>query len=238
MKRTERHRQTGGVPIQPEDPRSQTTWRASWLRDPLFDGVEYCEQIHLRRNPESNGEIQNVHTLLRRELSLDFLREKRLSCGVYFSVFVLKLLYDAGESELAYDLITSKDLHSWNSMLEAGATTCMEAWAPDLKWNTSLCHPWSSTPIHMIAHELMGLRPHTPGWKEIRFGPSPPSGLESASITFTIPHGKVAAEFRQTEEAITYRLNVPENCTLVSQLDSPVEARGRGQYVIRVEKTR
>ena len=36
-------------------------------------------------------------------------------------------------TQLAYDLMT-RDLHSWNSMLEAGATTCMEAWAPDLKW--------------------------------------------------------------------------------------------------------
>ncbi|MHC4883819.1 MAG: family 78 glycoside hydrolase catalytic domain, partial [Planctomycetota bacterium] len=101
--------------------------------------------------------------------AVELIRQKRLSCGVYFSFFVLKALYDADEPELAYDLMTSRDLHSWNSMLEAGATTCMEAWAPDLKWNTSWCHPWSSSPIHMIAHEMMGLRPASPGWKTIRF---------------------------------------------------------------------
>ena len=59
----------GGTAIQPDDPRSQTTWKASWLKDPIFDGVERRKLIHPNRNTENNGEIQNVHTLLRRELT-------------------------------------------------------------------------------------------------------------------------------------------------------------------------
>lgn len=173
-----------------------------------------------------------------RQAAVDLIREKRLSCGVYFSCFVLKSLYDAGEYELAFDLMTSRDLHSWNSMLKAGATTCMEAWAPDLKWNTSWCHPWSSAPIHMVAHELMGLRPQTPGWKEIRFAPRPPKDLESAAICLTIPQGRVKASFEQTDSTITYDLNVPEHCTIFCCFDTPGQSKTMhgGRHTIVVEK--
>lgn len=172
-----------------------------------------------------------------RQAAIEFICEKRLNCGVYFSFFVLKALYDSGEPDLAYDLITSRDLHSWNSMLEAGATTCMEAWAPDLKWNTSWCHPWSSAPIHMIAHEVMGLRPGTPGWKDVRFDPRPPEGLDSAAIAITIPQGKVVAEFQQTNSAITYHLSVPAGTTIVGPLEELLETVDDSEYRICIEKS-
>jgi len=140
-------------------------------------------------------------------------KRKRLSCGVYFSWFVLKALYDNGEGTLAYELMTSQDRHSWHSMLQAGATTCLEAWAPDLKWNTSWCHPWSSAPIGMIAHELIGLRPGAPGWKSIRFAPQMPEDLQAAALTLTTPRGVVEAAFRRATDTITYQLVVPTGCT-------------------------
>jgi hypothetical protein len=139
----------------------------------------------------------------------NLLRRKRLNCGVYFAYFVLKGLYASGHSQLAYDLITGRDEHSWHTMLKAGATTCMEAWGPDQKWNTSWCHPWSSAPISMIATELMGLTPALPGWRRIRFGPQPPAGLEWAELAVSTPFGQVSARFDQRGDAIVYRLDVP-----------------------------
>jgi hypothetical protein len=184
------------------------------LRDPqtgLF--VDRTGSVHSALHANVTPLMAGMLAPGNRQNVLEFIRGKRLNCGVYFSFFVLKALYDAGEHELAYELMTSRDRHSWNSMLEAGATTCMEAWAPDLKWNTSWCHPWSSAPIHMIAHELMGLRPQSPGWKAIRFAPRPPAGLASAAITITTPQGQVQAAFDQTLNTITYRLTIPPGCT-------------------------
>ena len=59
-----------GKAIEPGDPRSKVAWKALWLRDPVFDGVEYRELIHPNRKTENNGEIQNIHTLFRREFEL------------------------------------------------------------------------------------------------------------------------------------------------------------------------
>ncbi len=151
---------------------------------------------------------------------VEFLTKKRIQCGVYFASFLLEGLYNAGQAQTAYDLITSHDKHSWYTMLEAGATTCMEAWGPDQKWNTSWCHPWSSCPIFIVAGELMGLKPKKPGWDEIAFAPKPPANLEWANISVTTPKGEVKTSFTQDDETIVYRLNIPEqSCAEVMLLN-------------------
>jgi alpha-L-rhamnosidase len=195
------------------------------LRDPVTG-------LFVDRNDSSHSSLHaNVTPLMAGVLDgdekaciVDFISQKRLSCGVYFSFFVLQSLYAAGEYELAYDLMTSHDLHAWHSMLEAGATTCMEAWTPDLKWNTSWCHPWSSAPINMIAHELMGLTPLTPGWKTIRFAPRLPRRLREATIRLTIPNGVIAAHFQRDREFVIYSFTVPEGCSLFCDFGPGVQS--------------
>ncbi len=143
---------------------------------------------------------------------LDLIRKKRLSCGVYIAPFVIEACFRAGEPDnraparLGYDLITSKEEHSWHEMLEHGATTCMEAWGPDQKWNTSWCHPWSSSPIFLIVEQVMGLTPAKPGWREVRFAPRVPNSLERLEITIPTPRGSITARYEKTEG---FALSVP-----------------------------
>lgn len=122
------------------------------------------------------------------EAMVSLIREKRLSCGVYIASYVIEALFRAGEGELAWDLITSEDLHSWNEMLKHGATACLEAWGPDQKANCSWCHPWSSCPIYLIAEYVFGLSPATPGWERIRVAPVRVEGLPA--LTLNVPHPK------------------------------------------------
>jgi alpha-L-rhamnosidase len=202
--------------------------RAEKLRAAVLSKLRDPETgIFVDRNGSSHRSLHaNVTPLMSGMLSpeeagpvIELIRKKRLSCGVYFSFFVLKALYDMGESDLAYDLIASRDLHSWNSMLEAGATTCMEAWAPDLKWNTSWCHPWSSAPVYMVAHELMGIRPGKPGWVDILFSPHVPAGMDSASLAMTIPQGLLKIGFSRDGNGTTYSLTIPSGCKAVCRFE-------------------
>ncbi len=79
---------------------------------------------------------------------------KGLCCGTQFSYFVLKALAKMGAYEDELALITNKSRHSWVNMLREGATTCFEAWGKEQKWNTSLCHPWSCSPIIAIIEDI------------------------------------------------------------------------------------
>ena len=97
--------------------------------------------------------------------------EKRLNCGVYIAYFLLKALCKNGRKDLAMDLILSDHRFSWGTMLKQGATTCFEVWGKEYKWNTSLCHPWASSPISILVEDVMGISPSEPGWADFNASP-------------------------------------------------------------------
>ncbi|MDF2922178.1 MAG: alpha-L-rhamnosidase [Paenibacillaceae bacterium] len=139
------------------------------------------------------------------------IREKRLSCGVYMAYFVLKALAAAREYGLLYELIAADDLHSWGNMVKEGATTCFEAWSKDLKWNTSLCHPWASAPVPLLIEEIIGLNPAEPGWGKLRFTPHIPDSLARIKLSFRIPAGEVRFEYDNGSVS----LSVPEGVAVI-----------------------
>ena len=153
---------------------------------------------------------------------IEMIRRKRLDCGLYAAPYVIEGCYKAGEGDLAYDLITSTDTHSWNAMLEAGATTPLEAWAPDLKWNTSWCHPACGTPIYLVTRCLMGLEPAEPGWKAVRLSPQIPHTLDRVELTFPIPSGKITAKYTRSEG---YHLTVPAQTRVVVEAPKAISVK-------------
>ena len=142
---------------------------------------------------------------------LDFIRIKKLNCGVYITYFLLKGLAGAGAYDLVYELITSQDSQSWGNMVKEGATTCFEAWGKDQKWNTSLCHPWASSPITVLIEDIAGIKPAKPGWEEVSFNSHIPKSLESLHLEFMTIKGKITLEYCHGKMNIT----APENFKIV-----------------------
>ena len=155
--------------------------------------------LHANAVPLAFGLTEGVD----KDRLIDHIREKRLACGVYIASYVIEGLFKAGAADLAFDLITSTDEHSWNEMLRHGATTCMEAWGPEQKWNTSWLHPWSSSPIYLIAEYVMGLSPAEPGWKKIHIAPAAIAGLPNMTLRVPLPQGEITAVYT-AKEGFTY----------------------------------
>ena len=141
-----------------------------------------------------------------RSAVVEHIRNKRLNCGLYGAHYFIEGLYNIGEHELAYDLLTSRDKHSWAEMLRHGATAPLEAWAPDQKWNTSFCHPCGATPIYLLVRYVMGLRPAVPGWSSVQVSPQLPDALDHMRVRFPTVAGSITAEYTRSEG---YRLAVP-----------------------------
>lgn len=120
-----------------------------------------------------------------------FIRKKRFACSPYIAYFILIALCEHGFNELAYDLVTCEDEHSWANMLREGASTCFEAWGKDQKWNTSLCHPWSSAPIVFITEYLAGIRPADAVAGLYHAAPSMPASLKRFRLSVPVPGGKI-----------------------------------------------
>lgn len=136
-------------------------------------------------------------------------RSKGLKCGVWVAYFVLRALYRGGHGELAYALMVNDSEYGWKQMLRSGATTCLEAWHPDQKWNTSFCHPWASAPIPIVIEELLGLHPEAQGWTQIRLQPQLPRALAHASAKLQTPQGWIEAGYKRTGPTLSYRLQLP-----------------------------
>jgi alpha-L-rhamnosidase len=137
---------------------------------------------------------------------VSLIREKRLSCGVYVSYFLLKALAAHGETELIYELIKCEDDRSWANMVKEGATSCFEAWGKDQKWNTSLCHGWASAPIPLLIEDIIGLKPAKPGWSEIDFTPRIPKGMADFQLEFQTASGTIRLRYEDDQ----LQLQVPE----------------------------
>ncbi len=84
----------------------------------------------------------------------NLLTEKGMVCSVYMSFFYLKALCKLGLKDVAYNLIVSDGKYSWLNMINEGATTTFEAWGKEQKWNTSLLHPWATSPIIVLAEDM------------------------------------------------------------------------------------
>ena len=106
---------------------------------------------------------------------------------MWFSCFVLRPLASIGAYEEAFALITSKGEHSWYNMISEGATTCYEAWGKEQKWNTSLCHPWASSPIIVMIENFLGIKPSSFATGKLDMSPNMPKGL---SVDITLPTSK------------------------------------------------
>ena len=111
--------------------------------------------LHSNALPAFYGFIPEAH---RRTVS-EYLLGRGIVCGVYLTYFLLRGLCRLGRHEEVYRLITSQGENSWYNMVREGATTCYEAWGKDKKWNTSLCHPWASSPIIVLIEDLLSVSP-------------------------------------------------------------------------------
>lgn len=152
----------------------------------------------------------------------DLLMQKGLNCGVYFAFFVIEGLYKAGYYEDAYRLLMNESEHSWVNMLREGATTCMEVWGADQKWNCSWCHPWSSSPIYFVTSRVMGIDLDGLGEGKLRICPHIDQGLEYATLSLPLPCGRVTAKFVRCDGKIEYFIDAPSSLEVVFEEDDDI----------------
>lgn len=152
-----------------------------------------------------------------------FLRQKGMACGVWFAYFYLRALMEAGLTELAFDLISRDDEHSWPNMLREGATACMEVWGADQKANTSFCHAWASGPVPLLVEQFLGIRHAEPGWRAIRIEPRMPRMLSSVTLQLPLPQGRLGVTYSRGNRQEMYSIHAPPGVKIIGP-DGPASA--------------
>ncbi|WP_043424384.1 alpha-L-rhamnosidase [Arthrobacter sp. 135MFCol5.1] len=129
-----------------------------------------------------------------------------LGTGFLATPYLLPVLADNGELDLAYQLLMQDTEPSWLAMVDRGATTVWELWNGIDAAGTahqSLNHYSKGAVVTFLHRYTAGLRqaPGSAGWERIIIEPRPGAGLASASTSHLGPRGLIQVEWAVAEGA-------------------------------------
>ncbi len=144
---------------------------------------------------------------------IDFIKSKRMACGVYSSNYLLEAMFDYDQTDYAVSLLTDESDRSWLNMIRVGATMTTEAWDNKYKLNNGWSHAWSASPAHIIPRKIMGIEPAEPSFGKINIRPSPGNLTEAKAKVPTI-RGDIDVDFKQQPgKSFELNITIPANTT-------------------------
>ncbi len=141
---------------------------------------------------------------------VEFIKSRKMACSVYGAQYLLEGLYNAGEADYAFELMTSTGDRSWWNMIRSGSTITLEAWDMKYKPNSDWNHAWGAAPANIIPAYMWGITPAEPGWKKAIIRPRL-SRLKSSRITVPTIRGNIQAEYSSDEKSARYKITLPGN---------------------------
>jgi len=147
---------------------------------------------------------------------------------------LLPVLTSVGENDLAVKHFQSRKFPSWGYEVEQGATTIWERWngytkefgfgGPDGSQNAamnSFAHYSFGAVCEWMINDLAGIQSDGPGYEKIIIHPHSPSpGSNSArepihwvKAHYDSIHGRIASEWRRTENRFELTVEIPANTT-------------------------
>jgi alpha-L-rhamnosidase len=141
---------------------------------------------------------------------LSFIKSRGMACSVYGAQYLLEGLYNAGEADYAFRLLTATNDRSWWNMIRSGSTITMEAWDMKYKPNSDWNHAWGAAPANIIPRFMWGITPLRPGYEETIIKPQL-SSLKYSKISVPTIRGNIEAEFRDKKDSKEYLITVPAN---------------------------
>ena len=165
-----------------------------------------------------------------------------LGTGFLATPYLLPVLADNGQLDLAYELLMQDSEPSWLTMVDRGATTVWELWNGIDANGTphqSLNHYSKGAVVSFLHRYTAGLRqaPGSAGWERIIIEPRPGAGLASASTSPMGPRGLIqvawtAAEGAMDDGVLTLTATIPSGTTAEVRLPgAPAAVVGPGHHI-------
>lgn len=138
-----------------------------------------------------------------------------LDTGCDGTQYILPVLTDNGHGEVAYTIMTQKDFPSWGYWAATGDGTSWESWG---KGARSWDHYWLGTYEEWLYSHLAGIRPLSPGFKEILIKPYPLGDLTYVAAEVETVRGLVASSWKKNENGFSLKVTVPPNATAIVEV--------------------
>lgn len=149
----------------------------------------------------------------------------QLNDNPYFKYFIVDMGFSLDKRDWATDYMR----YYWGKMLESGATTWWRTFSPDMEYGPenagSLCHGYGVSPVMFILGEVLGLRPATPGYKQVYFNPQL-TAVEWARAQIHTPNGVIHIGWGHKENGeLEITIDASYGLELVPLLDRDVIGR-------------
>lgn len=140
-----------------------------------------------------------------------------LDTGEFGTEYLLPMLTENGDVDLAYKIATQTTYPSWGYWLANGATTCWEGWPLDSR---SRDHFFLCSVDGWYYNYLAGIQPSSPGYATTVIKPYVPGGLTSVSASIDTVRGTVASRWHLHQDGkLTLDVTIPPNAT--AQVEIP-----------------
>ncbi|WNS46668.1 glycoside hydrolase family 78 protein [Paenibacillus sp. MMS20-IR301] len=187
-------------------------------------------------------------TMAVRHLAADIqARGNRLSTGFLGVGYLLPVLADHGQLDLAYSLLTQEEFPSWMYSVKAGATTIWERWDGWTEENgfqtpemNSFNHYSLGSVGEWMFRYMAGIEadPQQPGFKHTVIRPQPGGKLTSVKAGYESLYGRIETRWQRSADGV-FRLTVeiPANTTATVYLPgSGAQAESAGQMPAPVRR--
>ncbi|MFZ4507085.1 MAG: glycoside hydrolase family 78 protein [Fimbriimonas sp.] len=170
-----------------------------------------------------------------RALVADVERQGHIDTGIIGAKNVLRVLSEGGRTDLAYKLVTRKEVPSWAYWIEQGATTLWEDWKGESSLNHIMFGDVSNWFIQWLGG--IGLDPQSPGFRHFFVRPQPVGGLTWVKASHRSPYGTISSQWTLKGKTFRLKIEVPPNTTatvvLPGSKSAPIEV-GSGAHSFSV----
>ncbi|MFF1253842.1 alpha-L-rhamnosidase C-terminal domain-containing protein [Pseudarthrobacter sp. NPDC058329] len=153
----------------------------------------------------------------------------QVGTGFLATPYLLPVLADNGELDLAYELLMQDSEPSWLAMVDRGATTMWELWNGLDACGTphqSLNHYSKGAVVSFLHRYTAGLRqaPGNAGYERIIIEPRPGAGLTAATTSHQGPQGLIDVQWKTDDGGLQLCATVPPGTTAEVRLPGGLPA--------------
>ena len=140
-------------------------------------------------------------------------RKNSLTAGDIGYRYVLRVLEDAGKSDVIFDMNSRSDVPGYGMQIAKGATALTESWAslPTVSNN----HFMLGHLMEWLYSGIGGIRQaeNSIAFNHIKIDPETVGDLTSADVRFNSPYGEISTLWTKKDNTLTLEVNIPVNTT-------------------------
>jgi alpha-L-rhamnosidase len=155
-----------------------------------------------------------------------------LSTGILGTKALVEALPKYGREDVLYEIANKTTFPSWGYMISKGATTLWERWGGFRYFNAdmnSLNHIMFGCIDEFFYRDLAGIRPETPGYKNIVIKPHVLNNLTWVKGSVNTIRGKISSEWKRDKNSFTLKVTIPVNS--IAEIYMP--KMGNSKVIIR-----